>query len=156
MRVLVNDVFSITENYYRCEHWIGVKRLQSFTSLGFLDKLSGMMTILIDTHLPWRASQVAQCKRICLQVQETRGRGLDPWVRKIPWSKKWQPTPVSLPGKCHEQRKEPGGLQSMGSPKSRTWLSTHVHLLWGVSKANQISFYLHFSFFLIWYVFYSK
>ena len=23
----------------------------------------------------------------------------DPWVRKIPWSRKWQPTPVFLPGK---------------------------------------------------------
>ena len=33
--------------------------------------------------------------------------GLDPWVRKILWSKKWQPTPVSLSGKFHEKRKEP-------------------------------------------------
>ena len=38
---------------------------------------------------------------------DTRERGLDPWVRKIPWSKKWQPTPVSLSGKFHEKRKEP-------------------------------------------------
>ena len=28
----------------------------------------------------------------------------DPWVRKIPCSRKWQPTPVFLPGKSHEQR----------------------------------------------------
>ena len=28
----------------------------------------------------------------------------DPWVRKIPWSRKWQPTPVVLPGKFHEQK----------------------------------------------------
>ena len=27
-----------------------------------------------------------------------------PWVRKIPWRKKWQPTPVFLPGKSHGQR----------------------------------------------------
>ena len=25
-------------------------------------------------------------------------------VRKIPWSRKWQPTPVLLPGKIHGQR----------------------------------------------------
>ena len=25
--------------------------------------------------------------------------GFDPWVRKILWSRKWQPTPVFLPGK---------------------------------------------------------
>ena len=25
------------------------------------------------------------------------------WVRKIPWRRKWQPTPVFLPGESHEQ-----------------------------------------------------
>ena len=28
----------------------------------------------------------------------------DPWVGKIPWSRKWQPTPVFLPGKFHGQK----------------------------------------------------
>ena len=28
----------------------------------------------------------------------------DSWVRKIPWRRKWQSTPVFLPGKSHEQR----------------------------------------------------
>ena len=30
--------------------------------------------------------------------------GFNPWVRKILWRRKWQPTPVLLPGKSHEQR----------------------------------------------------
>ena len=30
--------------------------------------------------------------------------GFNPWVRKIPWKRKWQPTPVLLPGKSHGQR----------------------------------------------------
>ena len=30
--------------------------------------------------------------------------GFDPWVGKIPWRKKWQPTLVFLPGKLHGQR----------------------------------------------------
>ena len=30
--------------------------------------------------------------------------GTGPWVRKIPWRRKWQPTPVFLLGKSHEQR----------------------------------------------------
>ena len=30
--------------------------------------------------------------------------GFDPWVGKIPWRRKWQPTPVSLPGKSHARR----------------------------------------------------
>ena len=28
----------------------------------------------------------------------------DLWVGKIPWRRKWQPTPVFLPGKPHQQR----------------------------------------------------
>ena len=28
---------------------------------------------------------------------------MDPWVRKIPWRREWQPTPVFLPGESHEQ-----------------------------------------------------
>ena len=27
-----------------------------------------------------------------------------PWVVKIPWRRKWQPTPVSLPGKSMDRR----------------------------------------------------
>ena len=29
---------------------------------------------------------------------------VDPWVRKIPWRRKWQPTPVFLPGEFHGQK----------------------------------------------------
>ena len=34
-------------------------------------------------------------------IRETR---FDPWVGKIPWRRKWQPTLVLLPGKFHGQR----------------------------------------------------
>ena len=34
--------------------------------------------------------------------------GFDPWVRKIPWRRAWQPTPVFLLGKSWTE--EPGGL----------------------------------------------
>ena len=32
------------------------------------------------------------------------GPRFDHWVRKIPWRRKWQPTPVFLPGEPHGQR----------------------------------------------------
>ena len=35
--------------------------------------------------------------------QDRRCR-FDPWVRRIPWRRKWQPTPVFLPGESHGQR----------------------------------------------------
>ena len=38
-----------------------------------------------------------QCRR-CKRCQ------FDPWVRKIPWRRKWHPTPLFLPGKPHGQR----------------------------------------------------
>ena len=34
---------------------------------------------------------------------QCRRRGFNPWVGKIPWRRKWQPTPVFLPGKSHGQ-----------------------------------------------------
>ena len=42
--------------------------------------------------------------------------GLDPWVRKISQRRKWQPTPVFLPGESHGQRSLAGyiGSQRVG------------------------------------------
>ena len=44
------------------------------------------------------ASQVAQCKESACQ---SRRRKVEPWAQKIPWRRKWQPTPVFLPGESH-------------------------------------------------------
>ena len=41
-----------------------------------------------------RACQCRRCKNL----------GFDLWVRKIPWRRKWQPTPVFLPEESHGQR----------------------------------------------------
>ena len=37
-------------------------------------------------------------------MQETKREGFDLWVRKIPWRRTEQPTPVFLPGESHGQR----------------------------------------------------
>ena len=47
-----------------------------------------------------------------LPVQETQETWVRPWVRKILWSRKWQPTSVFLPGIFYGQRSL-GRLQSM-------------------------------------------
>ena len=47
--------------------------------------------------LPWwlgGKEPSCQCRRL----------GFDPWIKKIPWRRKWQPTPVFLPGKSRGQR----------------------------------------------------
>ena len=54
--------------------------------------------------------------------------GLIPWIRKIPWRRKWQPSPVFLPGKFHGQRSlvgySPWGCKESDMTK---WLSTRLN-----------------------------
>ena len=45
------------------------------------------------------ASLVAQMVKRLPAMQETR---FNPWVGKIPWRRKWQPTPVLLPRKVYQ------------------------------------------------------
>ena len=47
----------------------------------------------------WLSGQESTC-----QCRRCRRPTFDPWVRKIPWRRKWQPTPVFLPKKSHGQR----------------------------------------------------
>ena len=41
----------------------------------------------------------------------------NPWVRKVPCRRTWQPTSVFLPGESNRQTEKPGGLQSKGPQK---------------------------------------
>ena len=73
--------------------------------------LEGFPDILTPSHttelinLPQshylRDSLVAQMVKNHLQCRRLR---FDPRVRKIPWRREWQPTPVFLPREVHEQR----------------------------------------------------
>ena len=67
----------------------------------------------------WQSGKEPTC-----QHKRCKRHGFDPWVGKIPWRRKWQPTPVSLPGEFHGQRSL-AELQSMGS-QSQTLLSDWV------------------------------
>ena len=44
--------------------------------------------------LRWRSSKNSAC-----QCRRPKSCGFNPWAGKIPWRRKWQPTPVFLPGK---------------------------------------------------------
>ena len=55
-------------------------------------------------------------------MQETWAQRLgrpvfNPWVRKIPWKREWQATPVFFPGKFHRQRSL-AGYSPWGSKES--------------------------------------
>ena len=61
-------------------------------------------------------------KESACQHRRCQRCGFDPWAGKIPWSRKWQPAPVSLLGNFHRQR----SLEAIvhGVTKSQTWLNT--------------------------------
>ena len=50
----------------------------------------------------------ARGKESAWQRRRHKRHGFNLWVRKIPWNKKCQPTPVFLPGKSHGQRRLAG------------------------------------------------
>ena len=55
--------------------------------------------------LEFMASQVVLVvKNLPTNAGRYKKQGFDPWVRKIPWRRIQQPTPVFLPGKSHGQR----------------------------------------------------
>ena len=52
-----------------------------------------------------RVFQVAQwVKNLPTNAGHVRDNGFNPWVTKIPWRRKWQLTPVFLPGEFHGER----------------------------------------------------
>ena len=59
---------------------------------------------------------------------QCRRHGFNPWVRKIPWRRKWQPTPVFLPGESHGQRSLVG-YSSWGCRVRHCW---KTELNWSV------------------------
>ena len=65
--------------------------------------------LCFSTRVCW-ASQVALVVKNLPPMQETKKHGFDSWIRKIPWRRAWQPTPVFLLGESHEQRSLGGRL----------------------------------------------
>jgi len=57
-------------------------------------------------------------KNLPASAGDSRDEGYS-WVGNIPWSRKWQPTPVFLPGKIHEQ-KSLVGYSPWGCKSSQT------------------------------------
>ena len=68
-------------------------------------------------------------------MQEMQETGFDPWVRKILWRRKWQPTPVFLPGKSHGQRSLAGYTPKVHKASDRTEWLARDSLLGHISEA---------------------
>ena len=74
--------------------------------------------------------------------------GFDPWVWKVPWRRKWQPPPVSLPGESHGQRSladySPWVTKSQTRLKQLSMhapLLLHIFTSWYIEKMETFIWY---------------
>ena len=82
-------------------------------------------------------------KKNCLKYRRWGRRRFNPWVRKIHWRRKWQTTPVFLPGKSHGQRSLVG-YHPKGCKESNTteWLSAPTAAGWIVWSSRVLGAWL--------------
>ena len=57
----------------------------------------------VSSHATWLPRWLSGKESAC-QCRRPKRCGFDPWVGKIPWSRKWQPAPVFLPNNFYGQR----------------------------------------------------
>ena len=67
-------------------------------------------------------------KNLPSNAEDRRGAGFDLQVGKIPWRRKWLPSPVSLPGKPYGQRSLVG-YSSWSCKESDMTEHIHAHML---------------------------
>ena len=75
----------------------------------------------------WGFPGIARVKESARQRRRHKRCRFDPWIQKIPWRRKWQPTPIFLPGEPQGQRRLWTAVY--GVTQSRTQLNTQLHLL---------------------------
>ena len=68
----------------------------------------GIMVVPISYGCCEGFSGSSVVKNLPANAGDRRDMGSDSWVGMIPWRRKWQPTPVFLPGKSHGQRSMAG------------------------------------------------
>ena len=86
--------------------------------------IEGTYLNIIKASYDKPASLVAQSIENLPSIQETQ---FNPWVGKIPWKRKWQPTPVFLPGESHGQRSMVGYSPWGGKELDTSEQLTHIH-----------------------------
>ena len=76
-------------------------------------------------------------KESACQCRRCKRHGFNPWVRKIPWRKKWQPTPVFLPGETHQR--SPAGYSPWGRKESDTTEGSPTDDNWKGSRVSSLT-----------------
>ena len=131
------------KNLQGCETWLPIT---------YRGGVSGFLGLWVrrEGYQPWRAS-LAWCQALCFileiyfktkyhmpsksfpggrlptcQCWRCRRQRFDPWVGEISLRRKWQPTPVFLPGELHGQRSLVG-YSAWYLRVRHDWTHTHTH-----------------------------
>ena len=145
----MNHYFQAMNHYSLCWGSPGVSVVKNLPANrgwdGWMASLTGWTWVSVNSKSwCWTESDTTE-QLNWTECRRYRWLGFDPWVRKIPWWRKWQPTPVFLPGRSHGQR----SLQATacGVTKSWTQLSywAHTHSLlsqWIILHRSLLQFVL--------------
>ena len=74
------------------------EKLKNFHHQDFRNSEEGFSSEYWNGLPRWLRGKESPC-----QCRRRKRCAFDPWIRKIPWRKKWQPTIIFLPGKSHGQ-----------------------------------------------------
>ena len=85
--------------WYSLDTWIPTREQIDLFSSNILSSLLAMHINLMGVLPRWLSGKISAC-----QCRSSRRCEIDPWLRNFPWRKKWQLTPVLLPGKFHGHR----------------------------------------------------
>ena len=91
---------------------------------------------LCNHRLPFGLPRWCSGKESACKCRRCKRLGSNPWVRKIPHWRKWQPTPVFWPGKSHWQRSL-ADYSPLGHKELDTTENAKTHRpLWGVANGR--------------------
>ena len=89
--------------------WVSSDKCNAEAERGFsLVNITKIIPDLWWSYIPiihcWGFPSGASGQEPAWQCRRYMRHGFDPWRGKIPWSRKWHPTPIFLPEKFHGQR----------------------------------------------------
>ena len=122
MLLIPPSIFLFPSKHLKTQLWLSL--MGNNSRLATKSKNDSRLTKCLPISLAFQVALAV--KDVPINARDTRQAGwipqYHPWVGKIPWRGKWQPTPVFLPGKFYGQE-EPGRQQFLGS-QTQTWLTT--------------------------------
>ena len=116
IRFQVERKMDFTTFYFERRQVSCFQYLLSVLNLQYGDRILQFHSILRIANRVEETSLVAHDKNPICQCRRCR---FDPWVGKIPCRRKWQRTPVFLPGESHGQRRL-AGYSPWGCKESNT------------------------------------